>query len=223
MSISLEKKVDLVKAVLAKRSVPDNVSLQVKAAIDISGSMQPMFANGTVQELIDRLLAVAVRFDDNQSIEAYAFGSGALRLRDIQPDMFGSYVSRVFLPEAQQSRFMWSGTQYASALSMILRDVKPGLFGFGRKVKPSYLMFVTDGDTSDERETEELLKKLGEQNVYVQLIGIATGSRFAFLKRMGDKYDHVGFVTLPNLATMTDEQLYEALLSEELATWIQSR
>jgi hypothetical protein len=40
---------------------------------------------------------------------------------------------------------------------------------------------------------------------------------------MGMLYSHVGFVTLPDLGKMTDEQLYDALLTDELAGWIRTR
>lgn len=237
MSISLDKKVSLVKAITTRRKIPDGAVMQVKSCIDISGSMRGMFDRGVVQELVDRLLAVAVRFDDNQSIESYAFGSGAVMLEDIKPEHFGSYVTKKFLPQAGNSGHLWSGTNYAKALQLILNDGKAdapapsggflsGLFGKKKEVAasvsaPTYLMFITDGDTSDESASEKMLAALGEQNTYVQLIGIGPGLNW--LQKMGDKYDHVGFVTLPNLSTMTDEQLYEELLTEELATWITTR
>jgi len=225
MGISLEKKVELVNEVLARRHVPTNIKLQVKSAIDISGSMCGMFNDGTVQELTDRLLAVAVRFDDNQSIESYAFGSGAVQLGDIKPTMFGNYVDNYFLPEAEKSRYLWSGTDYASALKLIMKDGGgKGFFGFGaKKPEPTYVMFITDGDTENERESEKLLAEFEKQNTYVQLIGIGRGSRFGFLKEMADKYDHVGFVTFPNLEQVSDEEMYDQLLTDELATWIRAR
>lgn len=227
MSVSLEKKVEMVNVVLAKRKVPAAFKLQVKTAIDISGSMTGMFDSGAVQKLVDRLLAVAVRFDDNQSIESYAFGSGAVQLSDIKPEMFGSYVDSVFLPEATQSGHLWSGTSYDRALRLIMKDGAGagGFFGFGKKKKPepTYLLFVTDGDTANEAESEKLLADFEQQNTYVQLIGIGHGSEFRFLNRMADKYDHVGFVTFPNLDRVTDEQMYDQLLSDELATWIGAR
>lgn len=226
MGISLEKKVDLVKEVLARRHVPESIKLQVKSCIDISGSMQGLFKRGTVQELVDRLLAVAVRFDDNQSIESYAFGSGAVQLNDIKPSMFGNYVDSKFLPEAEKSGHLWSGTSYSRALQLIMKDGKKGgFFGFGaKKPEPTYLLFITDGDTNgDEAASEKLLQDFADQNTYVQLIGVGSGSRFSFLNRMADKYDHVGFVTFPRLESVSDEDMYDQLLTDELATWINAR
>lgn len=225
MPISLEKKTEIVKVILEKRNVPANIVMQVKAVVDVSASMRHLFDNGTVQEMVDRLLAVGVRFDDNQSIEAYAFGSGACQLSDIKPEMFGSYVDRHFLPEAKNSGCLWTGTDYASALKLVAKDSggKKGFFGFGKKeAQPTYLMFVTDGASMNEDAAERLLQEMASQKIYVQFVGIGSPSNFRFIERMGDKYDHVGFVSIRDIENTSDEQLYEALLTEELATWIKN-
>ncbi len=229
MGISLEKKSEIVRLTLEKRNIPTSVVMQVKSCIDISGSISNLFSNGTIQELVDRLLAVAVRFDDNQSLESYAFGSGAVRLSDIKPSMFGSYVNSIFLKEADRSGYLWTGTMYSKALKLIRKDSAPAASGgflggmFGKKAPkpmPTYLMFITDGETNgDENDTESLLKEMASELIYVQFIGVGR-SNFSFLSRMGDRYDHVGFVTFPDMASTTDEAMYDTLLSGELATWI---
>lgn len=221
MGISLEKKVAIIEAVARARNIPDT-KLAVKAAIDISGSMSDEFGDGTVQEAVDRFLAVGVKFDDNQSIEMYAFGSGSVRLDDVTPAQFGNYVKSTFLPQAKASGYLWSGTDYSKCLALVAKDTKPAMFGFGKKQAPSYLMFMTDGQTNDKAAAEKQIEKLGQQNVYVQLIGLGRDD-FSWLQLMGDRYDHVGFVTIPNLSSMTDEQLYDKLLTDELADWIRTR
>ena len=102
------------------------------------------------------------------------------------------------------------------------------MFGFMKKKPasvPSYLMFITDGDTdqTDQRTAEALLKEMASSNIYIQLIGVGRGARFTFLKDMADKYDHVGFVTFPDLDRVTDDQMYEQLLSEEACEWMKTR
>ncbi|MCP5916488.1 VWA domain-containing protein, partial [Klebsiella pneumoniae] len=81
----------------------------------------------------------------------------------------GNYVDNYFLPEAEKSRYLWSGTDYASALKLIMKDGGgKGFFGFGaKKPEPTYVMFITDGDTENERESEKLLAEFEKQNTYV--------------------------------------------------------
>ena len=73
MAIDLLKR--KVGIVLEKRQLPQ-VTCEVKFALDISGSMQSLYDNGTVQALTDRLLAVASRFDDNGEMEVWTFTNG---------------------------------------------------------------------------------------------------------------------------------------------------
>jgi hypothetical protein len=228
MALNLEKKQELVRLCLEKRKVPTDIRLAVKLALDVSGSARPLYRNGTMQELVDRLIPVGMRFDDNKSIESYAFGSTIEQVGDITPDDFGSYVDTKFLREA--GAVLWSGTQYATALSRILKDTngKTGFLGglFGSKKKaptPSYLMFITDGETQgDEAATERLLSDYRGSNVYVQLIGVGRAN-FSFLENMADMFSNVGFVTFPDLEQTSDEAMYEALLGEELCGWIKGR
>ena len=57
--------------------------------------------------------------------------------------------------------------------------------------------------------------------LYVQFIGIG-GGRFPFIERMGDRYPNVGFMAVPDIATIPDDALYEGLVTEELATWLRA-
>lgn len=235
MALSLEKKQEIVRLSLEKRNVP-NIVMAVKLVLDVSGSIQGLFDNGTMQELVDRLIPVGMRFDDNGSLEAYAFGSNIQSVVDIKPDDFGSYVSKKFLKQVARS-ILWSGTEYGIALEHVKEDwaevnapKKGGFFKglFGKpdtpvKQAPAFLMFVTDGeDQGSPSEAEAHIRELGEMNMYIQLIGVGN-SNFGFLRQMANKYDHVGFVTFPDLADISDEFMYGALLNDELCDWIKTR
>lgn len=226
MALSLEKKTELVRLSLAKRNVPTGIKLAVKAAIDVSSSMQSDYQNGVMQELIDRLLPVAMRFDDNQSIECYPFGTNASQVADIRINDFGDYIQR-FL-KSVPNNIIWTGTKYSEALKLISKGLGGAktFLGFGKKkpIQPSYLMFITDGDTNgDEFEAENLIAGMIDKKVYIQMIGIGRGSNFSFLNRLGNDYPHVEFVTFPNLAGTSDEQMYEQLLSEKFCNWIKKQ
>jgi len=230
MSLSLEKKQEIVRLQLEKRNVPTDIVLAVKMCLDVSGSIHPLFNNGTIQELVNRLIPVAMRFDDNQSLEAYAFGSDVCEVEPITPDDFDSYVNHKFIPQVP-SNILWSGTHYSKALKKIHGDVKgnaPGFIRslFGAKTKdtePSYLMFITDGeDQGNSAEADQLVHMLGNENMYIQLIGVGNAD-FSLLRVLANKHDHVGFVTFPNLNKTTDEQMYETLLNDDLCNWVKSQ
>src|SRR5699024_6877915 len=71
--IDLTKKA---KVLLEKKQIFGEKA-QIVLILDISGSMRPLYKNGTVQELVNRLLAIGMNMDDNKSIEVFVFGSGA--------------------------------------------------------------------------------------------------------------------------------------------------
>lgn len=233
MALDLAKKQEIVRLTLEKRKVPTNIIMAVKVMIDVSGSTTRMFNNGEMQELVDRLIPVGMRFDDNQSMEAYAFSDNVQRVNDIKPADFGSYVNKVFLSQIKKS-ILWGGTKYSIALKQLVNDIAPeettgffkNLFGSKKAVAnppPAFTMFITDGDTQfDHEEAEKQLIRLSEMNCYAMMVGIGR-TRFDFLERMADRYSHVGFVSFPNLGKTTDEDMYNALLSDELCNWIKAR
>lgn len=85
---------------------------------------------------------------------------------------------------------------------------------------PSFLMFITDGDNSDNSETLRVLDEISSKNlpIYIQLIGVGGGSSFHRLDQYAARYDNVGVVKLSSLS-ISDEKLYEELITQELVDW----
>jgi hypothetical protein len=233
VALSLDKKKELVGLQLAKRNVPTDLIMRVKSIMDVTGSFEWAFNDGTIQELYNRLIPVAMRFDDNQSLESYWFSNAAGVAPEIKPEDFDNYVGK-FLASVPDKN-LWNGTYYAKALEALWDDingketVSKGFFGLFKKEQqkslypPTYVMFVTDGDAYDETEADKLLAKFADKKTYIQLIGVGRGSSFNYLKRMADKYGHVGFVTFPDLEKTSDQKLYEAMLNDELCDWIKQQ
>ena len=231
MALSLEKKTELVRIQLEKNNIPTDLVMQVKMIMDVSYSFKWAFLDGTINELVNRLIPLGMRFDDNGSLECYAFGSRATKVSDITVKDFDSYIDKKFLKDARD--VLWGGTEYATALRLLMEDIKPsapksflGKLFSSKKVEqnsdvPNFVMFITDGDSNDESETERLLAQLADTKTYVQLIGVGRG--FSFLKRMADKFDHVGFVNFTDISNTGDEEMYKQLLGAELCTWIKAQ
>lgn len=234
MALSLDKKQEQVGLRLEKFAVPKNVIMRVKSIMDVTGSFRRAFGNGTIQEMFNRLIPIAMRFDDNGSLESYAFSDKAEACPEITEADFDNYVDNTFLPFLERKNILWNGTYYATAFKALWDDVMGtektgGFLGMFKKktqkslFPPTYVMFTTDGETFDEPETEEYIKLFADKKTYIQFIGVGEARKFAFLKGLADKYDYVGFATFPNLDNTSDEQMYEALLSEEVCTWIKQQ
>jgi len=236
--IDLTKKVGIV---LAKRNMP-NVVAQVGFAIDISGSMQGMYSNGTVQKVVDRLLAIANKFDDNGSLDAWAFQNSAFDLAPAtEADFENEYVKRNILKNSKVN--LWGGTSYAPVMEKITEHYfgastapaksSGGLFGglFGKKNAPAaasseetadpvFIIFVTDGENDDKSDTRKMIEQYADKNIYWEFVGIGNGSDFNFLKQIADEYPNVGYVGIRDIGKMPEEDLYLELLNEEFCGWV---
>ena len=71
--VQLDKKVEIALEKAGLRAHAARVSL----CLDISASMGSLFRSGKIQSLIERLLTLAVRFDDDGAIDVFTFGSEA--------------------------------------------------------------------------------------------------------------------------------------------------
>lgn len=242
MSISLEKRAEKVGIVLAKRGLTKVPPVRVGCALDVSGSARGFYEGSNVmQETIDRLMAVAMKFDDNGELDAWLFHDGVLpRLPTITESDEGTYVNKVILKQ----RGLWGATNYAPVLKEVMdfyfgnggsvapvkKSMFGGLFGgksatpaasaTGTKQDPAMLLFITDGSNSDRSETERVLRAAEANSpVYFNMIGIGNPSYFDFIEEMADKLGNVGFTNLNDLS-VSDDVLYDKIVNQEFVNWV---
>ncbi|CAM4406657.1 VWA domain-containing protein [Paenibacillus alkaliterrae] len=246
MSIELRKKaeeklIDLSKKAtisLTKKGLTD-VRARVGLAVDISGSMVQLFRSGVVQNTCERTLGLAMNFDDNEAADVFLFGIKDYGIGEIQKSNFFDFVDR----EITKKYKLEAGTQYAGVLRRIVDFYFPGavsekksggLFGFGgkkelqldtakfQKQEPVYILFVTDGNCTDDRETEDIIRKASKLGIFFQFVGIGNES-FNFLRKLDDLQgrfiDNAAFFSVKNLAQTSDDDLYDKLL-HEFPSWI---
>ena len=234
MSINLEKRAEKVTIVLEKRKLKAIPPVRVGLVVDTSGSARGLFQSGTMQETVDRLLAVAMKFDDNGELDMWHFNSAFASLKTAVKDDYGSYVNGSIMSR----RDLWGGTVYSDVMQAVVDNYFPavkapvarGLLGglFGKKEAattaaaelPAMCFFITDGQCgSNERATEAVLRAAQDKNVYWNMVGVGDAREFKFLVKMADALPNVGFVNLNSLS-ITDEQIYEELISEEFCEWV---
>lgn len=233
----LDKRREKVAFVLEKKAVAQPPTMRVGLAIDLSGSMQPHYASGVVQTTLERLLAVAMRFDDDGRLDAWAFQRGFARLAAATAENFSGYVEREILADDRVAK--WGGTSYGPVLADMVEayagaaaaEGQGGFLGrfFGRRGAPpalsvpvpSLALFATDGANDDREAAARVLRAAQAHPIYWQMVGIGDIREFGFIRAMADELPNVGFVHLPRL-DVTDEALYEALLSDELCAWVRA-
>lgn len=233
MAINLEKRAEKVGIVLAKRNIVKAPTVRVGAALDISGSTKDMYKKGIIQETVDRLLAIAMKFDDNGEIDMWSFTDEYDRLETASARDYGNYVNKHILDNPEVSK--WGATSYAPVIKDMVRyyfggDGALGFLGklFGVRIddssastQPAMILFITDGANSDHAETERILRECENRNVYFQMVGVGPVREFGFIQQVASAMPNVGFINFSSL-DVSDEQIYESLISEEFCNWVRT-
>ena len=210
------------------------VKAQVVLVLDYSGSMEPLYASGFVQRVIERLVPVAMQFDDNGEMELYMFENSCKK----HPNNITAASADGIVNREIKGKYSFGGTQYAPAIKAILRDYVPaaveekkGFLGsmFGSKPNitgntkdPIYVIFVTDGDNSDKPSTDAAIIEASKHGVFFQFVGIGSASMTYLdkLDTMSGRYiDNANFFQVNDLDKIEDKELYERLLTE-FPSWI---
>lgn len=224
MSILLEKK-EKAKVILQKKAIFGEKA-NVALAIDISGSMGGRYANGTVQELVDRLLGVGMNMDLDLSIDIFAFGRGDYEISQATEQNHRNYVNDVLLRKVR----LEGDTKYAGVMKRIADKYsvaqKRSFFGKAKETEvasvPTLVFFVTDGNNSDRSDAERIIRDTSNQAIFWQFVGIG-GERFDFLQKLDDMdgrfLDNADFFKVNDLRSISDEELYDRILNE-FPTWL---
>lgn len=115
-TISLEKKLNVAKKEVHKvcltKPVLNGLKTQVGLVLDYSGSMNQLYNDGTVQKVIEKILPMAMEFDDNQTMEVWLFHDDYYRLPDAKLNNLKDYVKR------ETKRYSMGGTRYSPVMKM---------------------------------------------------------------------------------------------------------
>lgn len=197
---------------LSKENSIEIPSTQVILCLDISGSMYDNYISGYLQILLERLVPISVKFDDNSILETIVFNNHAEILGNVTPKNYLSYVKR-HVPEPQ------GGTIYSSALDKLSKFVS-------REI-PTLCLFLTDGDNfeGDNFKTFSRLRELSGLNLFIQFVGMGN-SEFKLLKQIdalsNRVEDNTGFITFEEIDKVSDKDLYIGLLSGYI-DWLKRR
>ncbi|NHZ99901.1 VWA domain-containing protein [Massilia sp. CCM 8734] len=239
--ISLEKRiastaphlVSLVKHAtvsLEKAGLADHRA-KVALVLDISGSMGALYRKGLVQQFADRILALGCKFDDDGEIDVFLFGKHVH-----QPAPMSLANARTYIRDVVQAHPLEADTCYGKAMEAVRRFYFPDANGGERKSPlsapvPVFVMFVTDGSTSDKALTEKQLRWASQEPIFWQFMGIGKGKKskskklaafahsdFPFLEQLDDLsgrlIDNADFFSVESPDEHSDSGLYDLLMAE---------
>lgn len=240
--ISLEKKLNDKPALLslAKKA---HISLEkvkltqhrakVAICLDISGSMHSLYSSGKIQRLAEKVLALGCQFDDDGKIDVFLFGERAYHAEEMGFSNFPNFTQRLL-----ENYPLEGGTCYGKVMKMIRNFYFPVTISVNKPLVtqanfPVYVIFVTDGNTSDAEETKRQVKGSSYEPLFWQFMAIgrtkksAKGkgffanlvtSDFVFLEKLDvlpDRYiDNANFFSVEDPEEINDTQLYDLLMAE---------
>lgn len=202
----MKERVDLVKKISLEKNIPVEQKSRVALVLDYSGSMDSLYKTGFVQELLERLMPIGIRFDDNQAIDVFLFHNQAYEIGEVTSEEFEGFVQREIT-----SKYRMGGTEYSPVIEMVLNKYK------SEKGDPAYVMFITDGDCSDKASSTNSIIEAAKSGIFWQFIGIGNAG-FAFLEKLdnmeGRVVDNANFFQVGDLTRISDEELYNKMMDE---------
>jgi stress response protein SCP2 len=247
-SVDFTKRLNLEKRVAAE--APQLVNLVKKATIslekvglgahrakvclvlDISGSMGSLYSRGLVQAFAERVLALGCRFDDDGEIDVFLFGRNVHQPAAMNLANCSSYVKKI-----TQLHPLEGDTRYGAAIEAVRKFYFPQNGGSEKPPAitagdtPVYVMFVTDGGTSDAAFTEKQVRASSYEPIFWQFMGIGKGrkskskrllsfadSDFPFLEKLDDLpsrfVDNADFFSVASPDEYPDDALYDKMMTE---------
>ena len=215
---------------LEKKGLGEHTA-RVALCLDISGSMSALYRSGKIQALAERVLALAMRFDDDGEIDCFLFGKHGHAPGPMSLDNYATFV-----PETLRKHPLEGATYYGKALKLL----REHYFGSSAPRStplldvPVYVMFLTDGETFDKDLTRQQIVSASFEPIFFQFMAIGRSSKsidapaqkrlfggrsdFAFLEElddMGGRYlDNADFFAVSDPAAISDDALFDLLMTE---------
>jgi hypothetical protein len=193
-----------------------SILMEVNLILDKSGSISNLYKNGKIQELLERIVPMALSFDTNQELGLYLFDDSVSQSKlTVTLNNLENFVQN------NLSNISFGGTNYSPAIHKVMNDnftkstrtltktrkVKSGgLFGFGGSEKletytvneiayepnlnkiPVFNIFITDGDNWDKAETIKAIEQASYAGAFFVFVGIGDMgcTEFPFLEKLDD-------------------------------------
>jgi len=214
--VSLEKRLEREAPQLVSLAKPLTDSLkkhnlvgvvaQVALLIDISGSMRRMFQNGIVQGVINKIVPLAMEFDDNGEFELWFFGSRTQRM----PAVTVKNYAQTTVDWRDIMNNCGGGTDLAPAIRDVVEEYR-------RDTLPAYVLCITDGATSNAIQVKKMISDASIHSIFWQFVGIGRGN-YGILEELdtmtGRTVDNANFFALDDIEHISNAKLYSRMLTE---------
>ena len=194
----------------------EDSSPKVALVLDASGSMNRQYKQGRVQEVVNRLLPLAVSFDDDQALDCWAFARDPQYLGEIGLSNYDGFINN-----AHGGWRKWALGPRINNEAEVMKAVTEFYQKDGLDV-PVYVLFISDGGVNDNRGITRVMTEAAKLPIFWQFVGLG-GRGYGILKKLDDMegrvIDNCDFFELDDLDDISEEALYENML-EEFPSWL---
>lgn len=220
--VSLEKKLETGAPQLVSLAKPIKVQLEkhnlqntiarVGLVMDITGSMRKRYNDGTVQEIVNHVLPLAVQFDDDGELDFWYYAKEQKRMDSVNMRNYKEAV-----PENWKDLMKELGgvNNEPPILELVVEEYKNSRL-------PAYVIFVTDGGFATKTKIKKIISAASEFPIFWQFVGVG-GTSYGILEELdtmeGRYVDNANFFALDDFMTVPNDELYSRLL-EEFPSWL---
>lgn len=231
-NIDLKKKLSLEKAEktgnasiidLTKKSMVQlekknllGITARVALVLDASGSMDGQYRRGDVQKVVNRLMPLAIHFDDDGSFESWAFAAKTTQLDEVTLSNVNDFINT--------TQRGWKNWQVGARFNQEIPAIE-AVIDYYQKFKdkiPTFVLFISDGGVGSRREMQKILTQAAKLPIFWQFVGIG-GRDYGALEKLDDLkgriVDNCNFFSLDRIDSVSDDRLYELLL-DEFPDWL---
>lgn len=201
-----------IQTLCLQKPILADTKARVSLVLDYSGSMRTMYNNGTVQAIIERILPIAMKFDDDGEMELWIFENGFKHLEPINLSNYYGYVKDKIM-----SKYSMGGTKYTP----VIKDIEKTYMEDSPMKISNYVIFITDGDndTTDKKLATEAIIEVSKKPIFFQFVGIGhKENEFKYLRKLdemdGRYVDNANFFAIEDINSETDDDIYNKLLAE---------
>jgi stress response protein SCP2 len=235
-------KVDLRKhkvGVSLKKLGIEHEKADVTFVIDGSGSMTHLYANGTTQETVERIAPVALRLDVDGTMDTWYYASSCKQVAALDAHNLEGFVARTLpTPGARigsvetGKKGFFGGVARSGGESIGYGNNEPVVMNAilatepPRRTVPRLVIFLTDGgiDRGTSEVIKDILRSASRQPIFWQFVGVGNAN-YGVLRELdtveGRMIDNAGFFSVDDLTRITDEELYDRILSE-FPAWLRA-
>jgi hypothetical protein len=168
--------------------------------------MNGRFNNGSVQDIVNSILPLAIQFDDDGNIDFWLAGTNCTKMPDITID---NYKNSLDNWKDVQKRVGGSNNEVA-----VINDI---LSFYRGTVLPVYVLFISDGGVSNTKALTNVIKESSRFPIFWQFVGVG-GTNYGALEKLdamdGRVVDNANFFAIDDFRTIPKSELYDKLLNE---------